>query len=179
VALLRGINVGGKNLIRMADLQACFVEEGFDDVRTYIQSGNVVFGTGRASAADLTDRIERMLASAFDYEASVVLRSAGQMRRVIERAPTGFGEDPSHYRYDVLFLKPPLTPGRAIREVPTKDGVDVASVGPGVIYYARLEARVTSSRISRIVAMPMYQDMTIRNWNTTVKLRALVDEARR
>ena len=76
VALLRGINVGGKNLIPMPALKAAFEEHGFDDVRTYIQSGNVVFSTPTSSQVTLTREIERTISTTFaHYEASVVLRS--------------------------------------------------------------------------------------------------------
>ena len=66
-ALLRGINVGGKSLIRMTDLKACFVDGGFDDVATYIASGNVLFGSTERGAAALTRRIERMLPTASSW----------------------------------------------------------------------------------------------------------------
>jgi len=170
VALLRGINVGGKNLIRMADLKACFQANGFDDATTYIQSGNVIFGSAESNLSELTDRIERMLAANFDYEARVVLRSRKQMRSIVERAPTGFGDDATRYRYDVLFLKAPLTARTAMRSVLTKDGVDRAHEGSGVLYFSRVTSRATQSRLSRIASMPVYQRMTIRNWNTTTKL---------
>ena len=101
VALLRGINVGGKNLIKMPALKACFEANGFEDVATYIQSGNVLFSSTGAKAADLTERIEEMLAETFGYEATVVVRSRTQMRAVVERAPKGFGAEPAKYRYDV------------------------------------------------------------------------------
>ncbi len=61
IALLRGINVGGKNLIKMPDLRACFEENGFLSVVTYIQSGNVIFESEESSAPRLTQRIETML----------------------------------------------------------------------------------------------------------------------
>lgn len=176
VALLRGINVGGKNLIRMPALQAC-LSERFDDVTTYIQSGNVVFSAGRSSQTTLTAEIESMLRSSFaHYDASVVLRSASQMRSVIEDAPPGFGGDPERYRYEVVFLKSPLTATIAMRDVPVREGVDFAAAGRGVLYHRRLTSRATQSQLSRVVAMPMYQHMTIRNWNTTTKLAALVGE---
>ncbi|HET6713854.1 MAG TPA: DUF1697 domain-containing protein [Actinomycetota bacterium] len=175
VALLRGINVGGKNLIRMPALEGCFVDHGFEDVSTYIQSGNVVFSAARASRATLTAEIESMLRASFvHYDASVVVRSASQMRSVVANAPPGFGRDPAKYRYDVIFLKPPLTATVALRDVPLKQGVDAAAAGSGVLYHWRLTSRATQSRLSRVVAMPMYQNMTIRNWNTTTKLEALV-----
>jgi uncharacterized protein (DUF1697 family) len=177
VALLRGINVGGKNLIRMPALEACFSEHGFDDVATYIQSGNVVFSAGRASQATLTAEIESMLRASFaHYDASVVLRSASQMRSIVEGAPPGFGGDPGRYRYEVIFLKSPLTVTVALRDVPVKEGVDSVAAGRGVLYHRRLTSRATQSRLARVVAMPIYQSMTIRNWNTTTKLTQLVGE---
>jgi uncharacterized protein (DUF1697 family) len=108
VALLRGINVGGANRIAMADLRACFEADGFRDVATYIQSGNVVFQTPEPSAAALTRRLEAMLSAGLGYPASVVVRSRAQMRTIVQKAPAGFGSDLDRYRCDVIFLKPPL-----------------------------------------------------------------------
>jgi uncharacterized protein (DUF1697 family) len=174
VALLRGINVGGRNPIRMTALRSCFLDHGFADVSTYIQSGNVVFSARREARPALVARIERMLAESFVYEASVVVKSAREMRTVVTGAPERFGTDPSRYRYDVLFLKPPLTARSAIHEVPIKDGVDEAAAGNGVLYFSRLTSRATQSRLSRIAAMPIYRNLTIRNWNTTTRLADLV-----
>ena len=176
VALLRGINVGGKNLIRMPELKACFEAGGFDEVATYIQSGNVLFRTGASRAAALASRIEKMLTDAFEYPASVVLRSHAQMRTVVEAAPDGFGTDPATYRYDVIFLKEPLTARAALKEVPAIPDVDEVHAGRAVLYYSRLISRATQSRISRVVSMPIYQSMTIRNWNTTTTLLRKMDE---
>src|SRR5512141_1230690 len=93
VALLRGINVGGNNLIRMADLRACLEADGFDDVRTYIQSGNVVF-TASGGPATLTERLERTLSAAFGYEATVAVRSARQFRGDRRRSAGGVRRRP-------------------------------------------------------------------------------------
>jgi uncharacterized protein (DUF1697 family) len=180
VALLRGINVGGRNPIPMPALKAAFEGAGFVDVRTYIQSGNVLFTAPSASEAELTKRIERMLRTAFDhYEASVVLRNRSQMRSIVQRAPQGFGSEPSTYRYDVIFLKPPLTPKAVVASVPTKEGVDRIWVGGGVVYFSRLTSRATSSRLNRVASLPIYQQMTIRNWNTTTKLVEMLEVAER
>src|SRR6266566_606486 len=111
VALLRGINVGGNNVIRMADLRDYLEADGFDDVRTYIQSGNVVF-TASGSAATLTARLERTLIAGFGYEATAAVRSAQQFRAIVDAAPQGFGVDRERYRSDVIFVMPPLTPAR-------------------------------------------------------------------
>lgn len=177
VALLRGINVGGKNLIKMVALKACFEEQGFHDVVTYIQSGNVLFQSAESGRAKLTARIEEALAATFDYEASVVLRTRKQMQDVVERAPEGFGAQPAMYRYDVLFLKEPLKAATAMKSVTTREGVDQAHAGTGVLYFSRLISKATQSYLSRIVSSPIYQSMTIRNWSTTTKLLALMERS--
>ena len=174
VALLRGINVGGKNLIRMPALKACFEEHGFEDVATYIQSGNVVFASPATRSAELTRRIEAMLAASFDYVPTVVVRSRAQMRAIVDGAPKGFGARPARYRYDVIFLKEPLVATTAIKRVATKPGVDNAHAGRGVLYFSRLTSKATQSRLSTIVSSPIYPSITIRNWNTTTKLLRLM-----
>ena len=175
VALLRGINVGGKNLIRMPALKACFEENGFDDVVTYIQSGNVLFTAPTTPAAELTRRIEAMLAQAFDYVPTVVVRTRRQMRAIVDRAPRGFGREPAKYRYDLIFLKEPLAAKVALQSVPTKPGVDAAHPGTGVLYFSRLSAKASQSRLSRIVSS-IYSSVTIRNWKTTTRLLSMMDE---
>jgi uncharacterized protein (DUF1697 family) len=170
VALLRGINVGGRNLIKMSALKACFEKHGYEDVVTYIQSGNVLFSSSESAGAKLTRRIEKLLATTFTYQASVVLRSRKQMQNIVEGAPAGFGTQPAKYRYDVIFLKEPLLASTAVKNVPLKPGVDQAHAGKGVLYFSRLVSKASQSRLSKIVSLPIYQNMTIRNWNTTTKL---------
>ena len=174
LALLRGINVGGRNVIRMAELRKCFEANGFRDVVTYIQSGNVIFRSASSGSGALTARIEGMLAAAFDYRAKVTLRSREQMRAVIEGAPAGFGTQPDVYRCDVLFLMPPLTAADAMEHVRIRSGVDEAWAGEGVLYFSRLIARASRSHLSRLASMPVYQSMTIRNWRTTTRLLQLM-----
>ena len=176
VALLRGINVGGKNLIKMPALKECFEAGGFEDVRTYIASGNVLFrATGTVSA--LTDRIEEMLSKSFDhYRASIVIRSRAQMRSVVEKAPKGYGTKPDTYLTDVAFLKEPLTARAALKQVSLKEGVDEVAAGPGVLYFSRLAEKASSSRMSRMTQLPIYKSMTLRTWGTTTRLLRLMDE---
>lgn len=176
VALLRGINVGGKNVIPMAKLKACFEKEGLENVSTYIASGNVLFESS-VPAARLEQRIEQICSSAFSYTASIVLRSDKQLRDVLAKAPDGFGSEPSKYRYDVLFLKAPLTSKAALKGVATKPGVDTAHAGPGVLYFSRLVVKATQSQLNKIVGTPIYKSLTIRNWNTTTKLVSLVQRS--
>ena len=176
VALLRGINVGGRNPIRMPALRSCFEEQGFADVSTYIASGNVLFSAGGASAT-LTRRIEAALAATFGYPASIVLRSRAQMGEVVAGAPRGFGAKPTEFRYDVWFLKEPLLAADALAAVPTREGVDRVWAGERVLYVSRVTERAAESRVTRVIGKPVYQSLTIRNWNTTTKLLALLEGA--
>lgn len=170
VALLRGINVGGSNLIRMPALVESFEALGFEDVATYIQSGNVLFRTDRAAGPRLTGRIERALSAEYGFPVRVVVRSRPQLEVVVARAPKGFGSRPAQYRYDVLFLREPLTAEEVMESVRTREGVDEAHAGEAVLYFSRLIRRASQSYLTRIVGTPVYQRMTIRNWNTTTRL---------
>ena len=177
VALLRGINVGGKNLIKMAELKACFEALGFENVRTYIQSGNVLFRADESDQAGLTTRLEDALSKTFNYQSRVVVRSEEEMKAIVAHAPKGFGSDPATYRYDVIFLKDPLTSSQAMQSVTMKEGVDQAFAGNGVLYFSRLISKAAQSHLTRIITLPIYQSMTIRNWNTTTKLLSMMEAA--
>ena len=177
VALLRGINVGGRNLVGMADLRRCFEEQGYDEVSTYIQSGNVLFET-EAPSRSLESDLETMLERHLDVPIRVMLRSHQQLRNVIARAPDGFGATPARYHSDVIFLKDDLSPRKALAVVELRDEVDEAWTGPKVLYFARLSARRTQSKMGRIVGSPEYKLMTIRSWSTVTKLLGLLDARR-
>jgi uncharacterized protein (DUF1697 family) len=176
LALLRGINVGGGNLIRMQDLAACFEASKLENVATYIQSGNVLFETIETDQAKLTGKLEQALSKTFaPYQATVVLCSHAKLREIVRKSPKGFGTQPQTYRYDVIYLKEPLTAAEAIKLVATPEGVDEDFVGPDVLYFSRLIAKASRSRLARLTSQPIYKSMTIRNWNTTTKLLALMD----
>lgn len=174
VALLRGINVGGRNAVPMKELAACVAAGGYTEVATYIQSGNVLFTTEvtdlRAMELDLEQRIQER----FEFPVPVVVRSFAEMTATVESAPGWFG-GPDH-RCDVIFLKHPLTADDAFDALPApREGVDHWDKGPaGCLYASRLTAQATKSRLSQISASPIYPAITIRNWNTTTKLQSLL-----
>jgi uncharacterized protein (DUF1697 family) len=172
VALLRGINVGGRNPVPMADLRAAFEDAGHTAVRTYIQSGNVLFEAGGRIDEDA---VEAVLERRFGVPLVVVLRTERHLRAVVDGAPDGFGQRPQEFHSDVVFLKAPLSSRQAMRVVQLRDGVDQAWPGRGVVYFRRLSARRTASRMSKIVGTPEYKRMTIRSWATTTKLLSLLD----
>ncbi len=176
VAFLRGINVGGNNIIKMADLKACFEQNGFSDVATYIQSGNVLFRAHETDKAKLTAQVEEMLSAQFNYKARLVLITHEQLKQVVEDAPAHFSANADLHRCDVIFLKEPLTPAEAMQDIRVKPGVDVASVGKSVLYFSRLTSQAAQSYLTKIITLPIYQHVTIRNWNTTTKLLALMEQ---
>ena len=176
MALLRGINVGGRNKVPMADLREAIEAVGHTDVTTYIQSGNVLFTSSRPRA-EIEAELEKKLERRFGFPLVVVVRSHAELRAIVEQAPKGFGKKLDTYHSDVIFLRAPLTPAKAMKVVKLRDEVDQAWTGRGVLYFARLSARRTQSKMSSIVGTPEYALMTIRSWSTTTKLLALLDDA--
>ena len=173
VALLRGINVGGNNLIKMTALKEAFEDAGFENVATYIASGNVVFDAQGPPSA-LEPKIEKALSKTFGYEARVLVRSQRQLGAVLNAAPKRWPDPKS--RCNIIFLKAPLTPKAALAAVPVlKEGVDTVTLGPGALYLGQLLARMSKSRVSKIAAMPEYKSMTIRTYQTCAKIRELMD----
>lgn len=176
LALLRGINVGGNNIIKMAELKACFESMGLTDVITYIQSGNVIFKSAEKDNAKLTKKIEAGLSKTFNYKARLVVISHKQLKQAVKESPHGFGKEPDKFRYDVIFLKEPLKAKEALKSISVKEGVDNAYAGKDVLYFSRLISRITSTHLTKIVGTPIYQNMTIRNWNTTTKILTLMEK---
>lgn len=174
--LMRGINVGGKNKIPMAELKACLEDEGFYDVATYIQSGNAILRSGLGAVA-VAERIERLLPTRFaaqDAVVRVVAIEHAAYRQIVAHAPKGFGDDAATYRYNVVFLIG-LSAAEAMNQITARDGADAAWPGDGVVYFRNAIAEASKSHLSRIVGKPVYASLTIRNWNTTRKLLTLLD----
>ena len=109
VALLRGINVGGHNIIAKDDLRHCFEEMGFTRVRTYIQSGNIVFRADAGETEQLTARVAAGLSERFSYAARAVVLSYADYRALLDAAPAAWGEDDA-YRHNALFTLAGTTP---------------------------------------------------------------------
>jgi uncharacterized protein (DUF1697 family) len=175
LALLRGINVGGKNLIAMPALAECFRESGYEDVRTYLQSGNVLFRGKPERGPKLEDALERMLQRQFDVPIPVVVRSREELAATIAAAPANHGSD--QLRSEVFFLKHPLTAEEVLAQMPPlREGVDSVAPGPGACYFSRVAAQATKTRITRFMSMPIFQQMTVRSWRTTSRLATMLEE---
>ena len=175
VALLRGINVGGKNITKMAALKACLEEAGLDRVETFIQSGNVVFETRQKSLARLTAQIDAAIAAALGIDPRVVVLSRDRLKAVLDGAPVGW-QSRTDLRKNIAFLRPAVTAALALKEVDVRPGVDAVESGEGVLYLSTTLRDVGKSRLSRIVMKPVYQQMTIRTYGTCQKLQSLIAE---
>ena len=177
VALLRGINVGGNNIINMADLKACFENMGFTDVLTYIQSGNVIFQTSKNKRADeLSSEIKNELSKQFNYKANLVLTEAEDYKSIIEGCVNGFGEHQEKYRYDVLFLMPSVSVNDVLAKITLKEGVDEVFSGEQTLYFRRLKEKASQSKLTKLNTLSVFKHITVRNWNTSLKLYNLLNE---
>lgn len=171
VALLRGINVGGNNKIAMKELAEAFRTGGYADVSTYINSGNVLFS---ADTRPEPEALEKVISDAFGLDIAVLVRSHDEIAKVVAKAPKEL-DDPD-VRPDVWFLRDGLSAKDALAGMPEPHPeVDRLWAGPGVLYSTRVAALATRSRITKVVGTKLYKEMSLRNWNTTRKLLALLD----
>jgi uncharacterized protein (DUF1697 family) len=171
LVLMRGVNVGGKNIVPMATLKAALEKTGFSTVSTYIASGNVILQSAKRSH-QVKALIETALPESFaldDPLVKVLVLTRDQLQGVIDNKPKGFGERPAKYHSDAIFLMD-IDADQAMSVFSPREGVDKIWPGDGVIYAQRLSAQRTKSRLNRIMGTPAYKSMTIRNWNTTTRL---------
>lgn len=174
VGLLRAVNLAGLNKVGMADLRDLLTAIGMEDVRTLLQSGNVVFRSGAQTAAQLEAVLEKALAKRLGLETEFFVRNAADWKAMIAANPfpAEAKRDPGHLL--VLFLKdaPPAENVTALqnaikgREVVKAKGRQLYAVYPDGVGRSRL----TSALIERKLGMRG----TGRNWNTVLKLGALV-----
>jgi uncharacterized protein (DUF1697 family) len=173
VALLRGINVGGKNLLPMKELAALFAECGSADVATYIQSGNVVFRAALAGAA-LETKLERAIADRFGFEVPVVVRSAAELRAISKQNPFLPARDVGELH--VAFLKHAPAPERVAALDHRRSPPDEFEVVAREIYLrcpnGVARTKLTNAYFDRALATIS----TARNWRTVLKLVDMVGE---
>jgi uncharacterized protein (DUF1697 family) len=131
----------------------------------------------RKSAVELVKEIEKSLPRKFKLNSDLIkilVLSQSQLDKVIQQAPKGFGSEPSKYYSDVIFLMG-IPSDAAIKIFNPREGVDKIWQGDLAIYSQRLSTKRTKSRLSKIAASPLYKQMTIRSWGTTIKLLDLMN----
>jgi uncharacterized protein (DUF1697 family) len=173
VALLRGINVGGANVIRMDALRQSFEALGFTSVRTLLASGNVVFCAAGSDSRKLEGALEKVLSRDHRYAAKVVVRSRAEYERMMRALPPRWGSEKG-LRFYVLFLRAAIDRPSLVRELEINDGVEELRYVPGALLWSARLDKLTASKMSKVIAKPIYGDMTVRNINTTRKIHELL-----
>jgi uncharacterized protein (DUF1697 family) len=173
VALLRAINVGGKNIVSMKALKASFERLGFQDVTTYINSGNVLFRSTASDARSLERRIDRMLSRDYGLTIRTVVRTRSEIARLIDTMANTWRPDPQ-WRYNVIFLRHSVDSDGILDGIDLKPDIEEAVYCPGTLLWsARLNA-LTRTAMVKLSSRTIYQDMTVRSVNTTTKIFALM-----
>jgi uncharacterized protein (DUF1697 family) len=173
VVLLRGINIGSRNRISMPELREALEEAGYDDVRTYLQSGNVVL-TSRGAAKRVARDCERLIADRFGLEIAVVARTRAELAKVVERNPLArVAKDPKRYQVSFLEKKPTAALMRKLEAVaaPTER---VVSAGRE-IYAWHPEGVARSKLWAALAGKDLGVTATARNWTTVTTLLELAD----
>ncbi len=171
--MLRGINLGPSKRVPMAELRELLAGAGFEDVRTYVQSGNVVLSSG-APPAELEARCEQLIADRFGFDVPVVSRTRDELAAVVERNPLAdVAADPK--RYQVSFLSAELD-GAVVDELAAVAASGERLAAEGRELYAWHPDGVARSKLSaRLAGAGLGVKATARNWATVAKLLAMAD----
>lgn len=173
VALLRGVNVGGNNMISMSSLKESFEMMGFAQVTTYINSGNIVFKTKEGDVRKLERKIEQMLSRDYNLDSKVVLRSLPEMEKLVKSLPPDWNGD-SRWRHNVIFLRHSIDSEKILSDLPFNSDIEQIFYRPGAVLWSAQVSEITRSKMVKLSSRKIFQDMTIRNLNTTKKLYELM-----
>ena len=175
VALLRGVNVGGNNIISMRALKESFEKSGFTQVATYINSGNVIFATKELDARKLEKKVEQILSKDFQLDSKVVVRSVSEMAKLVESLPESWTGD-SRYRYNVMFLRHTIDSEKILEELAAKSGAEQFEYRQGALLWSAEVSELARTSMQKLLSRKVFQDMTVRNLNTTKKLYELMKQ---
>lgn len=172
IALIRGINVGRAKRVAMADLRALLASLGYGDVRTLLNSGNVVFSAGGSSGSEIAARIERGLSDTLGVPARVTVLSADELDCIIASNPFGdIADDPS--RLLVAVLRDPDDRARLV-PLAQHEWTPEALATAGRAAYLWCPDGILASRLAEATNRALGDGVTTRNWTTMTKLHALV-----
>ncbi|HYX77644.1 MAG TPA: DUF1697 domain-containing protein [Gaiellaceae bacterium] len=169
--LLRGINIGPRNRIAMPALREALRDAGFEEVATYVQSGNVVL-TSSAKAETVGRKVEAVISDAFGLEIAVVVRTASDLKRIRQANPLGkVATNPKRYQVTFLDKKLPAAKVRELEELCT-DGEQVVARGREV--YAWTPDGIARSKLwAKLAGNSLGVTATSRNWTTVEALLEL------
>lgn len=174
IALLRGVNVGGNNKVSMQDLKKCFEKAEFQNVSTYINSGNVIFESEETGTAALIEQCREILENEFGFPIDLTVIGADSLIDALEHAPDWWGDDPEA-KHNAIFVIPPATSDVIIADVgDAKPEYEKVAEYQSVIFWSAPLKTFSRTRWSKIVGTKAYQYVTIRNANTAKKLAYLV-----
>ena len=172
LVLIRGMNAGSKNVIKMDKLKEIFVNMDFSDVETYIQTGNVFLKDNENDVLKLTEKIEETLSKKIKNEIKVVIVKINELKNIIKNAPNGFGEENDKYKYDIMFLIEPLKTKEIMNGLRIIENEDEILEGKNVFYVKRFSKKLTGSYITQIVNK--WSNITVRNFKITKELYELM-----
>jgi uncharacterized protein (DUF1697 family) len=174
LALLRGINVGGNNMIHMADLKVCLTIAGLTAVRTYIQSGNVIFESPEKDRNTLTKLIEQTIKNQFGADVPTAVFSKQEWQQIITSAPKQWGIDPG-WKHNLLVMLKPYNMQQIVADIgDLKPDIEMLIAGEGVLYQSMSLALFGRTTTGKLATKPIYKRMTVRNYNTSMKLLTLL-----
>lgn len=173
LALLRGVNVGGNNMVAMKDIKTAFEKAGLLDVRTYINSGNVIFRCPPADPRRLEERTGQALAAGCGLACKVVVKTFSEYESIVQSLPESWNDD-ENWRYYVLFLRNSIDSAAILDQLTPNPEVEEVLYRPGVLLWATLKSGIGRSRIAKMTGGPIYRETTARNLNTTRKLYDLM-----
>jgi len=173
VALLRGINVGGKAMIKMAELKACVEQLGLDGVSTYIASGNVLFESRKRDAAKLEGEIERAIEGRFGLPVRVIVLDRAAYGKIVAAVPKQWVGDEA-VRANVAFVHRSADAREVVRALQPDPEVEAVKAVDGAILWATRRDQVNRSVMRKLIGGSAYKQLTVRNLNTTLRLNELL-----
>lgn len=172
VAFLRGINVGGNSIVSMTAIKEALVDLGLSSVRTYINSGNVLFSTRASDSRNLAARIEKALEGHTGLPIKVLVMDHKSLKKLVDAIPDDWVDDKAMRTY-VLLLWKELDAPEILERLPATPEVDHLIYAPGAVIWHVERMNIPKSRMNRIVGTPYYKQITIRSANTMRKLKEL------
>ena len=171
LAFLRGINVGGNRKVLMGDLQKSLEALGFTDVKTLLNSGNVIFSTDDTDSSVLKKKIEAKLENAFGWNINVIIRSQKDIQSIVERNPfEPVIVTPETRLYVTLLSEKPKVAIHIPYETPEKNYTILEVSQNAVFSVLTLSEKYNTTDAMNVLEKEFGKNITTRNWNTVVKL---------